>query len=154
MQEMLWVAVVVVAVLLVVAFIVRAISNRRGRPSFRTRSLPVGYFSAYQTRIQELQAMFVNQPREAVAGAKHMVDDLMMRLGYPTRLDERERMRDLAHVHRPLAEHYKAGVALKSDSTTEDLRRALQHYLDLARGLMDRAQPEHEEPAGRREIAG
>ena len=38
----------------------------------------------------ELQAMFVNHPREAVAGSKQLVDDMTMRMGYPTRLTDRE----------------------------------------------------------------
>ena len=88
MTEFIWAVVVLAAVVLLIAFVARALTTRRAKPAFKTRALPVGYFNAYQTRITELQTMFVEQPRDAVAAAKHMVEDLMVRLGYPTRLTE------------------------------------------------------------------
>lgn len=171
MQEMFWVVVIALAVILVLAFVVRAVANRRRKPVFETRELPASYYSAYETRMNELQAMFVNSPREAVAGAKQLVDDMTMRMGYPTRLTDRERMADMASVDRRHADSYKMGLALKPDSTTEEMRRVLQSYLDLARDLLKRATPAQEtetarevspreietrnaETEGRREIAG
>ena len=70
MRELLWVVVVAVVIILVVAFIIRAIGNRRGGARFETRALPGSYYSAYQARMTELQSMFVSHPRESVAGAQ------------------------------------------------------------------------------------
>jgi flagellar biosynthesis/type III secretory pathway M-ring protein FliF/YscJ len=155
MRELLWLIVIAVAVILVIAFIWRAVAARRRGPGFDVRPLPAGHVSAYQERITELQAMFVDHPREATAGAKQLVDDMTMRMGYPTRLNDRERLRDLHSVNRTHAERYKVGLGLRQDATTEDMRRAMQAYLDLARDLLNRAEtrPEMEE-GGRREIAG
>jgi hypothetical protein len=153
--ELLWAVVVVVAILLLLAIVVRAVTNRRGRPSFQAHSLPASYIGAYESRMTELQAMFVNQPREAVAGAKHLVDDMTMRMGYPTRLTDRERMADMASVDRKHGERYRTGLELKTDSTTEEMRRALQAQLNLARDLLERAAPDRTiEAESRREIAG
>src|SRR5258707_4665978 len=132
--ELLWAVVVVVAILLLLAIVVRAVTNRRGRPSFRTHSLPASYVGAYEARMTELQAMFVNHPREAVAGAKQLVDDMTMRMGYPTRLTDRERMADMASVDRKHGERYRTGLALKQDSTTEEMRRAPPAHLHPAPG--------------------
>jgi hypothetical protein len=155
MNEFIWAVVVLAAIVLVVAFIARAIVGHRAAPAFRPRSLPVGYFDAYQTRITEIRAMFVEQPRDAVAAARHMVEDLMVRLGYPTRLTEDERRADLASVERRHGEWYRTGTTLRTDATTEELRRSLQAYCDLARNLIDRAHPDHIAERGTKpEIAG
>ena len=154
MRELLWVAVIAIAIILVLALIIRAIAGRRSRPSFETRELPASYVGAYRARMTELQSMFVDHPREAVAGGKQLVDDMTMRMGYPTRLTDRERMSDLAAVDRRHSERYQAGMVLKPDSTTEEMRRALQSYLDLARDLVGRETLVQAEAEPRREIAG
>jgi hypothetical protein len=96
MTEILWAVVVVVAFLLLLVILARGMANRRLRPAFPRRDLPASYVTAYEARMTELQAMFVNHPREAVASSKQLVDDMTMRMGYPTRLTDRERMTDLA----------------------------------------------------------
>jgi hypothetical protein len=155
MTDFLWAVVVVVAILLVVAIAIRAFTSRRARPSFETRALPASYTGAYEARMTELQAMFVNHPREAVAGAKQLVDDMTMRMGYPTRLTDRERLTDMASVDRRHADRYRAGLALKPESTTEEMRRALQSYLNLGRDLLGTNRQERvAEAESRREIAG
>jgi hypothetical protein len=155
MTEFLWVVVVVVAILLLLAIVVRVVTNRRSRPSFETRALPTSYLEAYEARMTELQAMFVSNPREAVAGSKQLVDDMTMRMGYPTRLTDRERLTDMASVDRRHAERYQTGLELKPESTTEEMRRALQAHLDLARDLLGRGTPDRTtQTETRREIAG
>lgn len=155
MTDILWTVVIAIAVLLLLAIVVRAVMGRRSRPAFETRALPASYLGAYQSRIAELQAMFVDHPREAVASAKQLVDDMTMRMGYPTRLTDKERLDDLASVDRRHADRYRTGLGLKADSTTEEMRRTLQSYLDLARDLLDRGTSSAEvEAQGRPEIAG
>lgn len=152
MNELIWAIVVLAALVLVIAFIVRQVTGRH-TPAFTTRPLPAGYLDAYQNRITELQAMFVDRPREAVAGARHMIEDLLVRLGYPTRLTEEERRTDLAGIDRRHGDLYRSATMLKADATTEELRRALQSYCDLARDLISR-QSDQIRDRGRSEIAG
>ena len=155
MTEILWAIVVVVAILLLLAIVVRLVTGRRARPAFETRELPASYLTAYEARMTELQAMFVDHPREAVAGSKQLVDDMTMRMGYPTRLTDRERMADLASVNRRHADRYKTGLELKSESTTEEMRRALQAHLELARELLAKGTPDRTvEAESRPQIAG
>ena len=155
MNGILWMIVIAVAVILLVAIIVRAIASRRSRPDFQVRALPASYVGAYQARITELQAMFVDHPREAVAGSKQLVDDMTMRMGYPTRMTDHERLTDMASVERSHGERYKAGLGLKPESTTEEMRRALQSYLELARDLLSRGEAGRAVEERRRpEIAG
>ena len=142
MNSILWLIVIAVAVVLLIAIIVRAYTSRRNRPAFEVRALPASYAGAYQARMAELQAMFVDHPREAVAGAKQLVDDMTMRMGYPSRMTDAERLNDMAAVERSHAERYRVGMGLKSESTTEEMRRALQSYLDLARDLLNRGTAE------------
>lgn len=139
MNGIIWMVVIAIAVILLVAIIVRAVSARRSRPAFSVRALPASYVGAYQARITELQGMFVDHPREAVAGAKQLVDDMTMRMGYPTRMTDRERLDDMTSVDRRHGERYGVGLGLKTESTTEEMRRALQSYLDLCRDLLSRS---------------
>jgi hypothetical protein len=155
MTEILWAVVVVVAILLLLAIVVRVVTGRRPGRGFETRDLPASYIAAYEARIAELQALFINQPREAVAGSKQLVDDMTMRMGYPTRLTDRERMTDLASVDHRHAARYKTGLELKPESTTEEMRRALQDHLELARELLAKGTPDPTaEVESRRQIAG
>jgi hypothetical protein len=155
MDGILWMIVIAVAVVLLVAIVARAINARRSRPAFSVRGLPASYVGAYQSRMSELQAMFVEHPREAVAGCKQLVDDMTTRMGYPTRLSDRERLTDISSVDRTHGERYKVGMGLKAESTTEEMRRAMQAYLDMARDLLDRGSRERAaETEGRPEIAG
>lgn len=145
--------VIVVAVVLIVALLGVAASRRRA--AFDVRGLPAGHVSAYQQRLTELQGMFIDHPREAVAGVKQVVDDMLMRMGYPTRISERERLEDIRRVDRSHADLYKTGTSLGDKSTTEEMRRAMQAHLELARKLLDRAEtPAAERREGRPEIAG
>jgi hypothetical protein len=154
MNGILWMIVIAVAIIVLAAIIVRAITARRSRPGFTVRALPASYAGAYQARIAELQAMFVDHPREAVAGSKHLVDDMTMRMGYPTRMTDRERLDDMTAVDRRHGDRYRVGMGLKSESTTEEMRRALQSYLDLARDLLGQGAEERgNEPRRRPEIA-
>ena len=68
-----------------------------------------------------------------------LVDDMLTRMGYPVRISNDERVRDLRHFSRTHSERYRLATRLKADPTTEDLRRSLQAYLDTARELCGEA---------------
>src|SRR5258708_33153693 len=131
-HEVLWVVIVVAAVAVLLGIALYGAVKRRRRP-FETRMFPQSYIDPYDRRIAEIERMFVSQPREAVAAAKLLVDDMLTRMGYPVRISNEERVSDLRHFSRSHAERYRTATMLRRDPTTEDLRRALQAYLDTSR---------------------
>ena len=134
MPELFWVVVVVAAIAILLLIALLGVMKRRTRP-FETRVFPQNFVEPYENRIEELERMFVSQPREAVAGARLLVDDMLTRMGYPVRISNEERVRDLRHFNRTHADRYRLASGLKSNPTTEDLRRSLQAYLDTARDM-------------------
>jgi hypothetical protein len=88
------------------------------------------------------QARFVDQPREAVARADRLVQDLMKARGYPVG-DFEQRAADISVDHPRVVEHYRAAHELavrdaSGQATTEDLRQAMVHYRALFEDLLDR----------------
>ncbi|MEP7105735.1 MAG: hypothetical protein ABI838_07805 [Chloroflexota bacterium] len=134
MPELFWVVVVVAAIAILLLIALTGVMKRRTRP-FQTRMFPAKYVEPYENRIEELERLFVSQPREAVAGARLLVDDMLTRMGYPVRISNEERVRDLRHFNRTHADRYRLATGLKSNPATEDLLRSLQAYLDTAREM-------------------
>jgi hypothetical protein len=133
---LLWVLVVIVALVVLAAVVFFAWRSRRGRAPFEVRPIPTQQTNLYEGRMEELEKMFIAQPREAVAGARVLVDDVMTRMGYPVRVNEHERLQDLRHQHRHHMERYRTGLELRDGANTEQLRRALRDYLDMSRDLL------------------
>jgi hypothetical protein len=155
MPELFWVVVVVAAIAILLLVALMGVMKRRTRP-FQTRMFPDNFVEPYERRIEEMERLFASQPREAVAGARLLVDDMFTRMGYPVRISNEERVRDLRHFNRTYADRYRLATGLKANATTEDLRRSLQAHLDTARDLCVEARksivsPEPE--TGRPEIA-
>ncbi len=158
MHQILWVVIVVVAIAILLGLVVMGVLGQRRRAPFETRMFPENYIDPYSRRIDEIERMFVNQPREAVAAAKLLVDDMLTRMGYPVRISNQERARDLRYNSRQMSERYHLASSLKSEPSTEDLRRSLQAYLETSRDLVNQArnrygtrrdaEPAHPEIAG------
>ena len=125
--------------MLAVLALVTALATRGRRSAPGIRPLPASLVDAYQSRLPEVERQFVSQPRESVAAAKLLVDDMLNRMGYPVRMANEERVRDLRGRRRAVADLYKQASNLKSDPTTEQLRQSLQDYLEIARKLLDEA---------------
>ena len=156
-HQVLWVVIVVAAIAVLLGIALFGALRRRQAP-FETRMFPQNYVEPYDRRIAEIERMFVAQPREAVAAAKLLVDDMLTRMGSPVRISNEERVRDLRHFSRTHSDRYKTASSLKSDPSTEDLRRSLQAYLDTARDLLGDARKRYGSDASteerRPEIAG
>jgi hypothetical protein len=135
-HQLLWLIVVIAAIVILAIIVLAAVVRRRRKP-FDLRPLPADLLHNYESRIPEIEQMFVNQPREAVAAARMLVDDMYARMGYPARMHHSERVRDIRHFNRDHAHHYGFAANLKQDATTEEMRRALRGLLDTARSLMD-----------------
>ena len=88
-----------------------------------------------------MQAKFVDDPANAVAGADRLVTSVMSERGYP--MDDFERRAaDISVDHPEVVERYRSahGIAQKNekgDATTEDLRQAIKHYRALFEELLD-----------------
>lgn len=153
-HELIWVAIVVIAIAVLLAVAAVGAMRRRKAP-FETHMFPENYIQPYEARINEVERLFVAQPRESVAAAKLLVDDMLTRMGYPVRISNEERVKDLRHFHRGHSDRYRIATSLRSEPTTEDLRRSLQAYLETARELVERARGEYRvEGQARPELAG
>src|ERR1700737_4784345 len=137
-QTILIVAIVVIAIFVLGG---RALMRgRRGqRAGFEPRALSPEDLEGREQRIDEIERMFVSQPREAVAAARLLVDEMLTRMGYPVRLTSAERARDLAHFNRGHADRIRTAGAIRDDANTEEMRRALKGYLDTARDIVGEA---------------
>lgn len=132
----IWVGVAVVLAVVVVLVAVTAVRRRRERPAFEVRPLPADRLQPYAARLDELERMFVTGPREALAQARQVVDEMLAGMGYPARLGPNDRVRDIAQVDRDRGRRYQAAVAVDERSTTEEMRRAMQHLLAMGRDLL------------------
>lgn len=143
------VGVVVVVAILAVLVAVTAFRRRRER-DFEVRPLPASRVQPYRERLDELETLFVTQPRQAVAGARQLVDDMLAEMGYPARLGRDDRVRDIAFSNRGHAKRYRTAVVLDDRSTTEEMRRGMEQLLAMGRDLLtdsaDRAQQAPETP--------
>jgi len=157
MDQLIWLIVVLAAIAILFLVVGRIVM--RTRKPFETRAIPADLVQTYEARIPEIEQMFVNQPREALAAARQLVDDMFTRMGYPARMNASERVRDIRHFDRDHYERYRTAATMKKDATTEEMRRSLRGLLDTARGIVDDTRKHHrlpatEEPTGRREVAG
>ena len=111
------------------------------------RPLTPGEHDRYESEWKDTKALFVDSPVEAVAKADRLLTDIMNTRGYPM-ADFEKRHADLTVEHGDVAKHYLTGHEIadrSSDATTEELRRAINHYEALF-GEMTRdvAQPDHD----------
>ena len=105
--------------------------ERRERVSkLQIRPLTSAERDSYATDWNETKTLFVDSPVEAVSRADRLLTDVMNTRGYPMS-DFEHRHADLTVDHGEVAKHYLAGheiAARSSNATTEELRRAINHY--------------------------
>jgi hypothetical protein len=87
------------------------------------------------------QAMFVDDPAEAVDRADALVQEVMVTRGYPV-ADFEQRAADVSVHHPGVVDHYRVahGIAVRHrrhEASTEDLRAAMVHYRALFEHLLD-----------------
>jgi hypothetical protein len=90
------------------------------------------------TRIQE---RFVDEPREAVAGAEDLVHTVMRERGYPMEGFEQQAA-DLSVEHAGVVDGYRTAHEIRGrdgQSDTEELRTALVHYREIFQRLVGHA---------------
>lgn len=98
-----------------------------------------------QTRFADawrsIQAHFVDDPTDAIAGADRLVTEVMRVRGYPV-TDFEQRAADVSVDHPQVVENYRAAYAIarhseRDEATTEDLRQAVVHYRALFQDLLE-----------------
>jgi len=95
----------------------------------------------YRARWTEVQASFVDEPDKAIARADSLIQEVMRERGYPVD-DFDPRAADLSVDYPDVVENYRAAHGIRTahernKSTTEDLRKAMQHYRALFAELVD-----------------
>ena len=94
------------------------------------RPLTIAERDRYTTDWTATKALFVDSPVEAVARADRLLTEIMNTRGFPM-ADFEKRHADLTVDHGDVARHYLTGheIADRSgEATTEELRRAINHY--------------------------
>ena len=86
------------------------------------------------------QALFVDDPRRAVADANRLVKEVMQARGYPMG-DFDQRAADISVDHPVVVTNYRAAreIAMRAEAgkaSTEDLRKAVIHYRELFQELL------------------
>ena len=105
----------------------------------------------------ETKALFVDSPVEAVSRADRLLAEIMRTRGYPM-ADFEARHANLTVDHGDVAKHYLAGHEIadrSSNATTEELRRAINHYEALFTELVSDGQGDDRElPPSRPVMSG
>lgn len=126
------------------------LAEREKRVSrFHIRSLSDeerGRFSAEWRRVQE---QFVDDPRMAVSEADKLVNQALLARGYPM-ADFEQRAADISVEHPQVVDNYRVAhdIAVRDErgkATTEELRRAMQHYRNLFEDVLETHVDMHEE---------
>jgi hypothetical protein len=92
-----------------------------------------------------LQTQFVDNPRGAVVAADRLVQDLMVKRGYPV-ADFERRAADISVDYPTVVEAYRAARAIavrgqQGQASTEELRKAVVHYRILFDELLEVRRP-------------
>jgi hypothetical protein len=95
----------------------------------------------YVDRWREVQAMFVDDPGNAVDQADRLIGEVMRARGYPVG-DFEQRAADVSVNHPHVVDHYRTahGIAVRrrtGDGATEELRQAFVHYRALFADLLE-----------------
>jgi hypothetical protein len=103
--------------------------------------LPPGARERYVTEWQRVQARFVDDPQGAAREADMLIQSVMQDRGYPAD-DFDQRAADVSVDHPGVVEAYREAHRLTragalGDATTEELRRAMQHYRALFDELVE-----------------
>jgi hypothetical protein len=128
--------------------------RERRRERLDIRPLSRDALERYTASWQRIPNDFVDSPATAVAEADALVIEVMRERGYPMD-DFEQRVADISVDHPEVVERYREGhriaqQAATGSASTEDMRRAMQHYRELFNELLE---PAADEPttADRRE---
>ncbi|HEY6369794.1 MAG TPA: hypothetical protein VIX37_04390 [Candidatus Sulfotelmatobacter sp.] len=119
------------------------------REKFAIRPLSEETRADFAERWRIVQSHFVDDPKDSVSQADHLMNQLMETRGYPL-ADFEQRAADLSVDHPVVVENYRAAhhIALRhsgGQASTEDRRKAMVHYRSLFEELLGDAYPQRKE---------
>jgi FtsZ-interacting cell division protein ZipA len=108
---------------------------------YHIRALTPDECDMYAAKWRTVQEHFVDDPRDAVAQADALVTEAMRLRGYPMS-DFEQSAADLSVDHPAAVEEYRIAHAIatrdaQGPGSTEDLRKAMQHYRSLFEHVLD-----------------
>lgn len=116
-------------------------SRQERREQFDIKELPPERRDHYQSRWNDVQANFVDEPDKAIARADSLIQEVMRERGYPVD-DFDTRAADLSVDYPEVVDKYRAAHGIRvaqerGKASTEDMRRAVQHYRALFAELVE-----------------
>lgn len=113
------------------------LERERRVSGFTIRPLDAREQERFGREWHDVKALFVDAPREAVLRGDRLLTEMLRTRGYPM-ADFDRLYEDLTVDHADVARHYRAGhdIAVSADPTTEEMRRALNHYEELFSEMM------------------
>ncbi|MCH2486980.1 MAG: hypothetical protein MK010_04450 [Erythrobacter sp.] len=105
---------------------------------FDIRPLSTSERDRFEGEWREVKTLFVDSPQEAVLRGDRLLGTMMEARGYPMG-DFDRRYEDLTVDHGTVARHYRDGHDIaekRGDATTEEMRRAINHYEKLYEELV------------------
>jgi hypothetical protein len=115
--------------------------RQRRVEKYRIRGLTQEERDSFAAKWRAVQALFVDDPGVAVAQADTLVTDALRARGYPMS-DFEQRAADLSVDYPTVVENYRIAhdIAVRDaheSASTEDLRKAMQHYRNLFEQVLD-----------------
>jgi hypothetical protein len=112
--------------------------------AFTIRPLTPADRERYAASWRRIQALFVDNPRDAVSRADELLAEVMTMRGYPANSDLDQRTADLSVHHPVLVQSYRSAHDIatrhvRGEAGTEELRQAMLHYRALFDDLIDTA---------------
>lgn len=128
---------IIVVAIVVIAAIAFAVMRRR-RGGLSIQPLPTADAARYLQEMEGIERGFVDDPGQAAARARGIVDEVTRRMGFPDRLDAAQRAKDLSSHDREAGRMMATagGHLQEHPDDTEKLRQAVQHYRDVLRRLV------------------
>jgi hypothetical protein len=123
---------------LIVALVIVALTRRKGTPTIEVQPLAEPDTARYLEHMEAVEREFVDNPQQAAARARGLVEEVMRRMGFPDRLEREQRFKDVSHHDTAAAKALQvADVELKKHpNDTEALRRVVQAYREVLRRLL------------------
>jgi hypothetical protein len=122
------------------------LERRKRHEQFDIRPLSDEQQHDYSDRWMDVQASFVDEPEKSIARADSLIQEVMRERGYPVD-DFETRAADLSVEHPDVVENYRAAHGIRTahergKATTDDLRKAVQHYRALFLELVEVGEPQ------------